>query len=233
MPAGLQIFNTSGTIQIDETYQNYMLDLKSSIAAYNITSESIFGVEIITASVSDLVAVRCDSRIGLHAIYASGSGLRYVFAVEGSPGTNVIFYRFRLGIGSGSNYGLQVFNGSGQLVFDALQPSCRIHTVLNNPNYENYFGNQVYDTSKTFAIAFGAWAGTLGIDIEDTGTPGPIRYLITFWKTMPAIVNITGGFNFSIYSRYWNNIERRGTPPAPYNDDLKRFQALIIDVTNY
>lgn len=228
MPAGLQIFNTAGTIQIDENYQNYMLLTKGSLVSASLLDDAglpINGVQVFTSSVTEFVAVRGSDRVALHSILPSGAGLRYLFAAP--AGVTVTYYRYALGVNSAQPYGLQVFNAAGALVFDAMCPSMRIETILSGPDYAAFFGDWVWNTSKQYAVAYGAWSGSTGMDITPVGN----QILIEYWRSAPSATIITGGLRFSLNSRYWTRSQFVTSPPASPAYKFGKFQALIVDVT--
>jgi hypothetical protein len=228
MPAGLQIFNTSGTIQIDENYQNYMLLAKGTVTSGSLLDDAglpINGVQVFTSSVTEFVAVRGSDRVALHSILPSGAGLRYVFAAP--FGSSVTYYRYALGVNSAQPYGLQVFNAAGALVFDAMCPSMRIETILNGPDYAAFFGDWVWNASKQYAVAYGAWSGSIGMDVPPVGT----QLLIEYWRSSPSATAIAGGLRFSLNSRYWTRSQMVTSAPANPAYKFGKFQALIVEVT--
>ncbi len=128
MPAGLQIFNDSGTVQIDENWKNFGF---RQIIPVTLTAGPMVGgptdiapYQLSVPGSAALVAVRAATLkpILMHS-YLSGGVWTYNWQfyppfVSGSYTETVNFYVFDVPYsGSFSTVGLEVFNSTGERVF--------------------------------------------------------------------------------------------------------------------
>lgn len=124
MPAGLTIYNDSGTVQIDESWENYgfrqVIDVPLSIT--NPPQEYIT-YSLVTPGADVLVACRAEGlRPVMMRSYFDGTNFTYNWAffprfIGETFSETVRFYVFDLMTGTYSNVGLEVFNASGNRVY--------------------------------------------------------------------------------------------------------------------
>lgn len=158
MPAGIQILNSSGTIQIDENYRNLMLRYSGSRSNTN----------TFTLNNLNLPLVAFRSTAGVNAVYGgslgNGSGF---FGQLNTGSTNYYIFDILPSIPSSSNYGLVIYNASGQPVFDALGKPMRFISHHRYTTASEWEGATINTPSgRTCAVIFG---GT-GVLYEDTYT---------------------------------------------------------------
>jgi|GEM_PF-4246303 len=144
MPAGLQVFNSFGTVQIDENWKNYgfrQIVPVSFTLEPPIPGQSAAPVDY-TLTLSG-AAVLVAARSELLQVVAGGSllsGTTWTFnwrihpppapAPGASYSETVIFYVFDVPVSGGfSNVGLEVFNASGERVFHSDMDVMKIRSV--------------------------------------------------------------------------------------------------------
>lgn len=134
MVAGLKIYNTGGTIQIDEEWKNYGYKSKVpvTITVYNTSPPNPTGFNgatyqlVLSGTPQLLVACKAATLLPVKqfSYYSSGTWtLTWLFMRqlgEFSDITETVnFYVFDAMAGSGTTVGLKVYNGSGEVVFDS------------------------------------------------------------------------------------------------------------------
>jgi hypothetical protein len=131
MPAGLQIFNDSGTVQIDELWRNYGF---KQVQTQSVTADSDGTIVDVTAVGTDILIAPRPTTLLVAPMqsYLSGSTWTYRFMFRsyfvGETITETVsFYVFDMLDGTYSNVGLEVFNASGQRTFhsDGAMMKCR------------------------------------------------------------------------------------------------------------
>lgn len=164
MPAGLQIVGEHGVLQIDENYRNLSLRLRG-------TDASMSSLLIPAISYTNpLIAIRT-ADVGGGLIYQySASGADLSFNVYGNA---VTYWVFDVPINTSNTVGFQVFNSSGQLVFDTKNEYLKVvgvytlnypstaFTGITQPAGKNYAIIHI-DTGKWTQAAAGAAPADLG-----------------------------------------------------------------------
>ncbi len=130
MPAGLTIYNDTGTVQIDESWQNYCFKqlIPATVTVYATTPPNPPGVAgntyQMTVSGTEALMIACRAEhlqpMMLHS-YFDGSTWTFnwlFFSPSGEATETVNFYTFDVPPGGAfSNVGLEVFNASGSRVY--------------------------------------------------------------------------------------------------------------------
>lgn len=266
MPAGLQVFNNDSIIQIDGAYSNLQLTLKGSASStmqtlgYQTNPNGTYfrdtPIAYVTFSgATPVFALSGPSTASVVSTSVSGSQWTVGVVTPGGP-ASFDWFVFDKAAPFSSNSGLQVFNDSSVLVFDAYA------------KYMKVIGN-VLDLVPTFAIN-----GVNGYTSPFTNTysfPGkttaigcmftPVNSGTTKWpsgtSTIPSSPNCQGfgfggwrGVNGAAYFdfvhtilSYQGYIDGGATGQAfPYSaaaDDssfvfgVRQYGGLILDVTNY
>lgn len=129
MPAGIQVFNDSGIVQIDGTYSNLQLIAKGTttttmqLLQYNTQPNGTYYYTTPVAFVSFVAnspVFAVGGPVAASVISTSVSGSTWTVGVVTPAGTaSFDWYVFDQAATVGSNVGFQVFNDSGVLVFDA------------------------------------------------------------------------------------------------------------------
>lgn len=164
MPAGIQIINTHNTIQIDENFLNYRLISKSQQTSgpKNISDSEGFafvGCKLAVSGLDVLVAVRSAASVALVSTVSRGAEL-WDLCIAVPSGAVVEFYLYRPGIPRDSGYGLQVFDASGNLVFDALSPTLRVVEAVSTLDYRTMQTSWSLQSGRQYGVIFSQWAGT-------------------------------------------------------------------------
>lgn len=150
MPAGLQVFNAYGTIQIDETWRNY--GYKQVIpVAFTVTTDTTY--DMVLSGEAVLVAARSTSlaAVPLGSVNSSGTWTFSFMIVPpfigGSYSETIYFYVFDvMPTGGFSNFGMEVFNASGERVFHSDMKIMKIPSGAVLPCNSGYTGTlgQIY-----------------------------------------------------------------------------------------
>lgn len=141
MPAGLTVYNTGSTVQIDENWKNYGFRQKIpvTLSAYDTSPPNPAGFNGATyqlaVSGSPQLLVACKAAVLLpikqFSYYSGGTWyLNWLFmkqlGVFGAVSETVEFYVFDEMNSSYSNVGLEVFNAAGQRVYHSDAPVMRL-----------------------------------------------------------------------------------------------------------
>lgn len=190
MLAGFQCFNDAGAFQIDGVYPQFVLRRKFDVATnYWVNGETI-GYSEVAVSVGDDEIVALSSSTPCAITYRQGGNLLLVS--QGYIGTVITVYVFgSITSASGSGMGIQVFNGSGSIVFDSARKPL---IMIGFPTGEGSF---TYNGSRNYA----AICVNQYLTVRDTRSGGGYetqRLEITqgMVKSIPGGVNIS---NVKIY----------------------------------
>lgn len=141
MPAGLTVYNTGSTVQIDENWKNYGYRQKIpvTVTSYDTSPPNPAGFNgatyqlAVSGSPQLLVACKASDLLPVkqHSYYSSGTWyLNWIFmkqiGVFGAVSETVEFYVFDEMNSSYSNVGLEVFNASGERVYHSDAPVMRL-----------------------------------------------------------------------------------------------------------
>lgn len=169
MPAGLQVINDSGTIQIDSEWQNYALfSVNTIFSDNNQWGETAYAGVVHTSSIGeDLVFASCGSAFFPVCIVQVNGVRQYKVGTGSAVGIPVTFFTFRRQPPRSSTYGLQVFDGNGQLAFDALDKRCRIAGTIPS-NQLASIGTYAFRANRQYAVLAPSFTGQL---IEQDSAP--------------------------------------------------------------
>jgi hypothetical protein len=136
---GLQLFNSSGNVQIDSTYKNLGLREKGSVVSSSsapIGSTGFYYATFTTvAGTCPVVAFRSNGTCYLSHSTTSGNSTTYYFSCSAANVT-VQYWIFDdlANVTLSGNYGLQVFNAAGGKVFDSRSKYMRIVDLVRGTN---------------------------------------------------------------------------------------------------
>lgn len=163
MPAGLQVINSNGFVQIDENFRNLVFKEKGTFSGspYTFTKSGL---------ISPVLAFRSTgpTGVGLDYISRGAGGAHTWHALD--PGFNGDWWLFDVPTDLGGNVGLQVFTAAGNLAFDSNRKYMKpypngqiaygLHTTSSDP-----LG--VFEPTGTFGWVFSTppWYRTGG-DID-------------------------------------------------------------------
>lgn len=128
MPAGLQVFNNAGIVQIDQDYLCFGLRQKGTAVCNQVlggpTSRRYASVQI-TDATAPMIAVHLNGELALYRVSVSGSTWTFFFI--GTAGQVFEWYIFDLyNAAMAPPGGLEIFNASGARVFSSQTPAARI-----------------------------------------------------------------------------------------------------------
>lgn len=266
MPAGLQVFNDSGIIQIDGTYSNLQLVARGSATtsmqtlAYNTQPNGTFQydtpyVQINFTGTTPVFAVSGGSTVCVISTAVSGNSWTIGIVTPNGP-TSFEWFVFDKATPSGTNVGLQVFNESGQLVFDAGQKYIRVlGSVLGVvPSYTSgtvsgYTNPLTYSYSypgKKCAVGAILTPFNYGDRIFDSGVstipsnPNCRAFGFGGWRGVNGaayfdfvhtILSYRGYYNGSAGNQCFAASVSATDSSIPFG--VKEYGGLILDVTNY
>lgn len=148
MPSGLTIFNTSNTVQIDETWRNYgfrqIIPVNITTTNTNPPGNTVYNLSVTGQEV--LVACKASTLCALPGrSYFDGTTwtFQWVFFTEFVGDTineTVEFYVFDMMNSAYSNVGLEIFNAAGQRVFHSDQSVMKVGTSGSLPITSTFTG---------------------------------------------------------------------------------------------
>lgn len=209
--AGLQIINTSNTVQIDQDYRNLCLRQKGNA----VTTASLpagggsYAAFNVTGLTSPIIAVGGGSA-AVPQTYWDAANNRHGFLIStvGAIGTSIPYYIFDVPAELGSTYGFQVRNSGNQLIFDALQPPLRIRGFYVNAGVGNYTS---LTAGRTYAVAH-PMMGFRAVTVE------------ALYTRLYASAAVTNGFVVS-------TLNYSTIPASPTQTIVRNATLLAIDVT--
>lgn len=133
MPAGLQVVGTHGVVQVDQNYFNLVLRAKGTVST---GFQQRF--DITYTGTTPMVAFRClNTTIALQYITKSGSTFTYHY-ISSNPDT-ITYYIFDRPPTTASNFGLSIWDGSGNLVFSSDYSPMRLVSAVQTPAHQDFF----------------------------------------------------------------------------------------------
>ena len=175
MPAGFQVIGSAGNVQIDGNNINLGLIAKGTVtipAAGSITSANVSAIQmapqiVVTGSTPILCIAPKIVSATIARVQQNGTTFSYTIAGSASAnGETFNWYLFdKMSLTSQGNSGLQVFNGSGQIVFNSNSSPMRIAgigqipggTIAASPANVQGSGSGVYAACISQGRIDGAW----------------------------------------------------------------------------
>lgn len=146
MVAGLKIYNTGGTIQIDENWKNYGYQYKVpvTVTSYDTSPPNPTGFNgatyqlalsgtpqlLVACKAADLLPVKQFSYYSGGTWYLTWLFMKQL-GVFGAVTETVNFYVFDAMAGSGATVGLKVYNAAGEVVFDSSVRPMKVGSLGN------------------------------------------------------------------------------------------------------
>lgn len=133
MPAGIEVRNDAGVLQIDETYINFTLVSQGTATTSTFyytgggsPGASVYYADVtVTGRTSPMLAIRSSAAVYIERISISGGS--WTWRVLAASGVSFDWFCFDLTpAGSLDTFGLEVFNASGVRVFHSSQKPMRI-----------------------------------------------------------------------------------------------------------
>ncbi|MCP1652731.1 hypothetical protein [Pseudomonas nitroreducens] len=132
MPAGLQIINDAGTVQIDDNYANFLLRGKGAVTTTGPNTAQAWYVAVGTIQVygsNPQIFFEANDAF-VCPVSRTISGSLHTFTIYTDVATTLNYYVFDNDIPAApGNCGLQVFNGAGTLMYDSGNKPMRIIMV--------------------------------------------------------------------------------------------------------
>ncbi len=158
MPTGLQVKNDDGDICIDEEYRNFTRKA-SGTATTGTTSiggtAGIYKAEISISSCNrPMIAVRSTVYVSVIGTEISGSTYKWIVASNTQSHTFDYWVFDAAETISGDNFGFEVFNSSGEVVFHSGAKAMRIVTAYD-AGTGGTTGNAL-TSGRTYAVIQGA-----------------------------------------------------------------------------
>jgi len=232
---GIQIFNDAHTVQIDDTYFNYQLVAKASLASSASGYVRQSEVKITVSGLSSLAAIQTDLKhcvASIASVDANTWSMRIV--LDAPAGTSIVVYHFAAKPPASTRCGLQIYDSGGKLRFDAASRFLRVQKVLSG-DYRRMLGEIHLPRGRTYASIFSRWAGNLKTEgvTSDTGAYPTIYY---YWSA-PGVKLTNSKLQISQYSEYQTSdhpwFEGNFNLPPPSNHTYPEFMLMIADVTGY
>lgn len=216
MAEGIQIFNDSGILTIDSTYQNLALVSTGSVWCNTFHLGCKTGDVSITGK-NPILGFQ--STLGVTIIVRSKVGNTFTFRVyvdtQNDVSINYWVYDSQ-DDPSPTNFGLQIFNPSGQLCFDAARKYLRVLQYFNSGTGNTYPGKNVVAIPCCFSYAV-VW------------TPSP-NLLFWTYNVYITFVKVTSSNQVEMYSQLKYFGSGFSSPGQPYSS---RFSVIVSDITNY
>lgn len=173
MPAGIEVRNDAGVLQIDETYINFTLVSQGSgtVSTFYYTGGGSPGASVyytdvtVTGRSSPMLAIRSASAMYVERISISGGS--WTWRILSANGATFDWFCFDLTpAGSLDTFGLEVFNASGVRVFHSSQKPMRIAGEYGYGDGDGFTIDSVppiyLDAAKSYAVVmlrqgYGEW----------------------------------------------------------------------------
>lgn len=132
MPAGLQVFNDTGIVQIDQDWLNFALVEKGSVSLDTSLGggwgNAYYGEFTRSGLINPVVAFRANGDQAVSILNSVVSGANRTFRFVGLGGETVTWYLFDSVDVTGvtDNYGLEVFRADGARAFHSSVPCMRV-----------------------------------------------------------------------------------------------------------
>lgn len=232
---GLRVVNDTNAVQIDQDYRNYVLLNKITVTSVDATTAGVafttYGctwVSYTTVSTKSLLAFRSDYPVAIMDATVSGTQTVYKIGVVAGY-VPITIYEFGPAPASTDGYGLRVWNGSSEVVFDSNYHYMRIvdyWTCSYDPATGDLYVKQNAINAKTYSspstLAFCPGYPASGTDSYQSWTDE--------WENSMGVYcwnNTSTGFYFweqIIYS-YVSSVSLAYT-------NTSGFSCFIVDVTN-
>lgn len=245
MQAGLKVFNEGNVIQIDSTFSNHQLIQKKTVTATNqYFTWGVYAFNAVSA-IQPMAVISFDANEPLVAYYSTNMAALMSTQRRGNTWTltfwcpdwgSVEVFVFDKAKISPSKYGMQVFDESGKLVFDAVNKYARIiDYIYGRVPYQNhgpgsYTSSFSYQRGRKFAVGAvltpGGWA-----DIS-YNHDSEFKVYVAYggWSIADGAVRMSWR---QALLRRGNQGGRDPYPAESTGDGMAQYGALVLDVTGY
>ena len=221
MAEGLEVYNDTGVFQIDGNRRNYQLKQNGS-GTCNISETTggrtrYYTTIAITSSTAPLFFIGGNTNVcSLYGISVAGSTWTFQI-VSNTNGATFNYWVFDVLDTSPANFGLEVFNVSGQRVFHSGGKPLRITAIQNSGTTVSYTAGRTYavcQTSSGFSVDF--------FDFDPNDTVHQYRAFMQ-GSQISGVTVTTALVTYEIYTA-------ADPPPDPYYETPF---FIIADVTNF
>lgn len=189
MPAGLQVLNNFGTLLIDDTSAN--MTFASRGAATTIDPGPDFAQKLVAVpspAATPAYAIRHAS-VPVMLVGASPAGFIVASHLQTA---SVEWYKFDGPPPPVSNYGLQVRDAAGRLMFDSNRKVARVHDVVPLSLANNYTATRTYTAGRTYAVIVGGvWLRVVNNVVTFEGRFDSLTHPITSPRNA-LVIDVTG-----------------------------------------
>jgi hypothetical protein len=225
MPAGLEIINDSGTIQITESRANPVLIQKGTITtvtntfsgAPSATSMATFSFTRPNTSTYPMLAIRPTGLTGLVGIGPPTSlTWTWTFLSAQAVGTTIEYWLFDFKPTLTSSKLFEIYDSAGTLAFSLAEKPMRIRTVLSGSSPPVTAQTTTLDTGRVYAGMLVRWSERL-------------LYRSLPNNTTQSIMSIAGATDgIQVGSFLIATLAGDATPTQ-----FGAYQVVVMDVTNY
>lgn len=230
MPAGIQIFNDYGTVSVDQDYFNLGLLQRGSFSTVSDPGYPGGSTYRLTSSLEAPIVALSPPRgsfVSLISIVGGPGNWEYNFVIGAPVGSSVDFFIFGTAPSIGSNYGLEVFNAQGTLVYSAATTIPMRIVDIRAPMAT---GNVTYTAGRRYAVVMNTPTRTFRVFFTgDVGNGTPARTNQQYGMSSFQITDNTVG---TYYYNYVNSFQNYKPTDVERNDTYPGAAALVVDVTD-
>ncbi|MHC5347475.1 hypothetical protein [Metapseudomonas furukawaii] len=224
MVAGIQVFGDAGNVQITDQFVSMNFLETRTVQIVNSLSYSPARWGEVTVAGDNPIAV-LGSTGGAAVVQYKRTNLgngqwRFTFAAGFAVSVKMFFFERSKSIPAGNNFGLQLFNASGELCFDSATPVMSVRAVHQTTTSTSSFalpgGSSVYGAQLSFTRT--------SINLISSGGQQQV------WEVVldGLIVSSTTVSRASL--PVWTTTAENEAPRAPQTTNLP--QILVADVTH-
>lgn len=191
MPAGITVFNTNNIVQLDETYRNLLLVASGQFTASQANADAdLWWTQFQSVwqrlTPQAIMAVRTTTAPGLNLNIGSYRGglkvCNFSFRRD-YPAIPFQFYIYDNVPPNGSSMGMQVFNASGQLIYDAMDYPLKVIAAVDTELIG--LSTTLYAGSNP-NLAYASSGG--GFNFSSDGTTTDEQRAYTYWSGNTLLV---------------------------------------------
>lgn len=225
--AGLQVFADNGLFQIDGSYRNYTLKQKVQATVFMQQSGrlQIPVVQVSAPAAGCIVAVRAYTfDIGIVSSTVANGMRTWLYHANTAAGTIIDFFIYDKPVLAGENYGLEVYNAAGQLVFTSTANYMKVKGfwITGYTQHGPYPPGMTVDSNT--AIVINRLCG------EMNSLYDPFDRILDLYNDIRVFKNVGGVLQPGFGTVYREQI--RNIPPTPsYSRQMWESSITFLDVT--
>lgn len=231
MPVGFEVYNSDGSIQFDTSYITLVYAGKGTHNTATNTSPSPIGSRSrldVPVGTAKIVAFRPKDENVFVFIYRTvvSGGTKQFHLMCNDDNADIDWWAFDVPASPPSNYGLQLFNASGNLTYHSFAYPMKVVGVINDPVSAELAADATLLTppsGRTWALVQGSPAGVVG-DVR----AGPTSFR---WEARWAAVYRSGN-SIGVQQRL---LDRESSTHTEIETELTAYgprNFLAIDVTD-